>query len=382
MKYSILFLLFFVLLLTGCKSVKLPETKTIVHEDQIDSLIIDGKKTGSFVNANINGKDIQLLFDTGASRSALKGLDLIGGEKALTKNNHLKDQQIGTASGSVETILYSADSLNLNAVTHRNYTCYLLNTPQMEFNCNSGLLRLNSKGVLGMNVFFDTDKALFLNYKDQYLELLNPENLNLKGYQEIEAEFNNNNTISVETIINGEKYDLLLDSGAAEFIILNKDPFKSQDQKLDMKSLNMMLANGLEPSKASVYKNKRLQISNLNINKNIIAVNESLDVNALGFKLMKNYNWILDLKNEKVYIKKVAESDVDKYFDKLSSVRHLAVAVNGRLMIAYSATDDYAIGSSIKSVNGEVVNEQNICDLQQLLIDNKDNWEDIDIEMY
>jgi hypothetical protein len=60
----------------------------------------------------------------------------------------------------------------------------------------------------------------------------------------------------------------------------------------------------------------------------------------------------------------------------------LAVAVNGRLMILYSATDDLAIGSSIKSVNGEMVNEQNICDLQQLLIDNKDNWEDIDIEMY
>jgi predicted aspartyl protease len=295
--------LFIILFVFSCKTVKLPETKTIVHEGQIDSLIIDSKKTGSFVNANINGKDIQLLLDTGASRSALKGLDLIGGEKGLTKDNHLKDQQIGTASGSVETILYSADSLNLNAVTHRNYTCYLLNTPQMEFNCNSGLLSLNSKGVLGMNVFFDTDKALFLNYKDQYLELLDPENLNLKGYQEIEAEFNNNNTISVETIINGEKYDLLLDSGATEFVILNENPFKSQDQKLDMKSLNM-LANGLKPSKVSVFKNVDLQLSGLNLDNNIITVYESLDVNALGFKFMKNYNWILDLKNEKVYIKK------------------------------------------------------------------------------
>jgi hypothetical protein len=143
-----------------------------------------------------------------------------------------------------------------------------------------------------------------------------------------------------------------------------------------------MLANGLKPSKVSVFKNVDLQLSGLNLDNNIITVYESLDVNALGFKFMKNYNWILDLKNEKVYIKKVAESDNDTYFDKLSSVRHLAVAVNGRLMILYSATDDLAIGSSIKSVNGEMVNEQNICDLQQLLIDNKDNWEDIDIEMY
>ena len=381
MRYLILFILFNFLLLTSCKSVKLPETKTDVYENKKDSLIVDDSKTGSFINANINGKDIQLLFDTGASRSTLKGLDLIGGEKALTKDNHLKGQRIGTASGSIETILYSADSLALNTVTHENYTCYLLKTPQMEFNCNTGLLRLNSKGVLGMNVFSDTEKALVLNYKNQYLELKKPKDLNLKGYNEIKAKFDDNNTIKVETNINGKKYDLLLDSGAASFVLLNKNPFKSKEQIVDMKSLNI-LASGAKPSKALVFKNKNFQISGLNIDKNIITVDESLDANVLGFKFMKNYNWIIDFKNEKLYLKKIAESDVDTYFDKLKSVKHVAIAVNGNLMIIYSATDDFVIGNMIKSVNGKKVNEQNICDLQQLLLDHKDNWEDLEIEMY
>ena len=60
----------------------------------------------------------------------------------------------------------------------------------------------------------------------------------------------------------------------------------------------------------------------------------------------------------------------------------MAIAVNGNLMIIYSATDDFVIGNMIKSVNGKKVNEQNICDLQQLLLDHKDNWEDLEIEMY
>lgn len=381
MKYLVFNPLVCLFLLIGCKSIKLPETKTVVNENKRDSLIIDDAETSSFIKAKLNGKELELLFDTGASRSTLKGIELIGGEEALTKNNHVKDQEIGTASGSVETILYSADSLKLNAVFHKNYTCFLFKIPQMNFNCNSDVLRLNSKGVLGMNVFSDTEKALVIDYKEQYLELSNPEILNLKGYNEIKAEFDDNNTILVETTIAGKKYDLLLDSGADHFVLLNKNPFKIEDQKVDMKSV-LMLANGLKSFNATVFKNQDFQLSGLNIDKNIITVNENIDMNILGFKFMKNYNWLIDFKNEKLYAKKIAEYDIDTYFEKINSVKHVALAVNNQLMVVYSVTDDYAIGSKIKRVNGEKVDDQNICELQELLIDHKDNWEDINIEMY
>lgn len=54
--------------------------------------------------------------------------------------------------------------------------------------------------------------------------------------------------------------------------------------------------------------------------------------------------------------------------------------MNGKLMIIYSRNKNYIVGDIIRSINGEKVTNENICEMQKKLLDSRSDWSELKFE--
>lgn len=98
----------------------------------------------------------------------------------------------------------------------------------------------------------------------------------------------------------------------------------------------------------------------------------------MGLQYIRRFDWIIDDYYNKVYAKPHVGEATD-----LSQTRYALMTVDGTLRITTRRIDGnevFRVGDQIVSVNGEEVNEENLCHYFDLLKENKD-WTEFDIKV-
>lgn len=99
----------------------------------------------------------------------------------------------------------------------------------------------------------------------------------------------------------------------------------------------------------------------------------------LGMKFIRNFNWIIDYKNKKVYYKKNMQNEDISHYKELSEYR--VDEVDGKLTITVKKSDAvHNLKEIIYSVNGELITPQNICEYKKKLNETKD-WDNLNVEI-
>jgi len=105
--------------------------------------------------------------------------------------------------------------------------------------------------------------------------------------------------------------------------------------------------------------------------------NNLIKRNLLGVDFMKNYNWILDFKEGKIFFK-----PIEKKSDTRFSPENRAIIRDGKL-IFYQTGDPEKIrflDKEITSVNNRKTTPDNLCEIQKLLNETED-WGTLNIEI-
>jgi hypothetical protein len=141
----------------------------------------------------------------------------------------------------------------------------------------------------------------------------------------------------------------------------------------------MDAVNGYIPNKTTYYSNVPINMAGFTTNQSIISVNKELHSNILGLPFIKNFNWLIDFENEKIYAQQHSNEFDNSWLDKLDDINEMVLAVNDKLMVFYSSSG-IKIGSVIKSIDGTEITNENLCEYQNLLLKNNADWSAFNIE--
>ncbi|MEW5677401.1 retropepsin-like aspartic protease [Flavobacterium enshiense] len=366
MKGKILFLSVFVFF-TNCKSYR----DFLKIDKEYVTNVPDKLNDGRIVNGRIEGKNVSLLFDTGATKSVLFNFDVIGRESILKKSNG--GIFVKGASGRIFIRKYVTDSIVFNSFRSL-YQPLLLIDNDVNHNCNKNY---NYDGLLGIDAFFENDNLLLLDHEKGELKIVVEKN---EDYMPIDCEFGKK-SIYIKGEIGKEKKLFLFDTGADVSILINKvnDKFPVLEE-VEMLVSTINNNRDFKVSKTIFYQLDLVNIGGLNIENPLISCVSTMNQNLVGYNFIKKYNWIIDFKNKKLYAKGNSNLKSGLNEEALKAIGSKAVEINGKLIIVYKNISQkiYSVGDEIIMVNDKKVTPENICEIQKIL--NESNWETLSIE--
>jgi len=371
-KYLFLLLVFVVI---SCKSYRQfldRQPYNVINEK--DSLV-DGRYIYGFINDN----KAKFFFDTGATRSVIQNLDLIGGEDILNTDTSKKLVTINGADGKPFS-LYQIKTKNFYTNTYKSNERYLVtfNQKQITNICVEKPSR-NFDGILGLDAFVNSRTPVLLDYENSVVMTLE-KSPDLNEYVGVDIEIKDNK-ILLNANINNVKTQLLFDTGSDAYIMLNQNPFFDEPEDLAYET-GIITANNVQSYPLNkVYANQSISVGGILNDNNLISVVRSFNANGVGIQFIKNYNWIIDFKKKKVYAKKIKDFNSSSFIEKLTSVKYKVMATNGHLIIFHKKdpANKFKVGDEIVSVDGTIVSKANICEFQDLLNANN-NWDKFKIE--
>lgn len=370
---KIIYLISAALVLTGCKlgmiSENISKMETVNSPGTQDTL-----ESKQFVYAVVNGKKLRFLFDTGATISFINNIDLLGGESILTDRNHIK-KSTQSAKGEFESIVYFSETFILNTSRSKFLPVGTVNVDLGGFKCST---TEKYDGVLGLNVYGRSIYPIVLDYEDNFIKVSESADIP-KEYSIVKAEFETN-SIKLSAIVNEKEIELLFDTGADAAVILNKAALIEQVPDAEYKSL-VTTGSGLSIFNEKVYKTSDVQVHGLNLPRQWVHISEEYEQCIAGFRLISQYNWIIDFHNKKLYAKRNTNQNEDAAFEKILMKQQLVTVLDGKLLVAYtSSTSEHNVMDEIKSVNSVMVTSDNICELQDIL-NQSSNWNGLNVEI-
>lgn len=368
MKGKILFLLLFVFVIS-CKSyrdfLKIDKEYVINTSDKLNN--------GRIVSGRIEGKNVNLLFDTGASKSVLFNFDILGRESILKKSNG--GIYVKGPLGRQFIRKYITDSIVFNSFKSL-YQPLLLVDNNINHNCNKNY---NYQGVLGIDAFYENDNLLLLDNENGELKIIVEKSTD---YIPIDCEFGKK-SIYIKGEIGKKKYLFLFDTGADMSILINKenDEF-SVLEEVDMLVSTINNNRNLKSTKTIFYLSDIVNIGGINVEKSLISCVPTMNKSLVGYNFIKNYNWVVDFKNKKLYAKRISSLEVKPDKINFENFKYKVVGVENKLIIVSKKTSqkEYSVGDEIISVNNDRITPENICEMQNLLNQTTD-WGALKIEI-
>lgn len=330
----------------------------------------------------LNKQLIILKLDTGSAISTIDTIALSQETKQkldLIRKENFKD----ILGNQKEYPVYKGLDFKINDFT--------VNSPEfigtqkikgIEFNC---LLKIKSIGILGMNAFVQKHNylkyAILLENEKSEIVILSDVNSNItNGYEKINSRFDDD-SIFIEVTMAGKKVELLFDTGFNGFISLKKT-FKElkKFKTTSFEYTPILTFANFSHSKETYINDVDIKIGNLQSQKNLISINKDFDVSLIGLETIKEFNWIIDFKDEEVYVKQIHQNTKKHPNAILKGLKNIVLAINGNLTILQSENSNYKTGSIIKSVNGEPVTPSNLCNLEKLLLEESISWDDLNLK--
>jgi hypothetical protein len=187
------------------------------------------------------------------------------------------------------------------------------------------------------------------------------------GFKEVKARFLNHG-FSIFVMIKRKEYEFQFDTSyTGTFCMEYKEsiPFLKENHRT---------IEGV--SNDFIYNNKWITINKLYYSATV-TVSDGVKYSKVGMGFIKGFNWIVDTKQKKVYIKK-NNIGLDT---QIHIKPYVAEVRNGQLVICSKDTRarTYNLQDVIATINGADVNAQNICAMAELL--SVTDWQSLDIKV-
>ncbi|MEO6671171.1 MAG: hypothetical protein ABIN36_16935 [Ferruginibacter sp.] len=357
---------------SGCKSMKYSfSEKVMVHESSMVYELIENQM---IIHPEIDGKKQPLLFDLGA-------MTFMAFDTSIISNYSKRESAtFGSASGAGKgkiSIKQIPISYNDGILTSENLVFRIAeNTPFKKDPCKPSN---SNTGVYGVSKIKQNKLRLLIDFDEKKIRNLSSGNyLELKsaGFEEVRSDFKWKGIV-IHLIIDGKEYSFLFDTGFNGSLLMPASENYSFTNEPHL-TINGMLARTLTEittGLTNIYQEKKIRIGNTESNSSIV-VTGSMNVQNVGVGFIKNFNWLIDYKEKKVFFKKNSEKPSTKLID----FRYKAALIDSNLVVSSvnAAYEDYQVGKRIVSVNGELVNDDNKCALQNLL-NNKIDWKQLHV---
>ncbi|MDO6596364.1 hypothetical protein Q4512_05520 [Oceanihabitans sp. 2_MG-2023] len=223
--------------------------------------------------------------------------------------------------------------------------------------CNDNL------GLIGCELFYN--EVIGLDFKNNIIQKLPVSFIkNNKDYKELKVLDFDGYYFIISLSVNGQYLNVKLDTGNPYSLLLTKEDFNKI--KTETYSSYFMNRGKLDTVFNSRFKSME--------NDFIVKSNNYIKRNLMGVQFLKNYNWVLDYTEGKVYYKKNKNN-------KITENTNRSIIQDDKLIFYQSnnQSEIYKLGNVINSVDNIIVTEKNICYLNDLL-NNKINWSTLNIE--
>ena len=373
MKQLFLFLsisLFFV----GCKSYKAYLNQEF--EEVIETPFkfkLDNNKI--FCTVRDDSSSYELLFDTGVSittffnENVLKNLKVYGDK---TVNLAIKNATITVQKGTLN-LDYAFLNISNNSVAYQN----------IELK-DSSCYNSNLDGIIGMDIFTfldsDTSKYILdLKFSDSTITIYDtlPRLKKLESYTNLKSKFYLGKHPMIYLKIKGyeDSIKFLFDTGFDYSMIINDEKIYKKINKDSLVRMNELKKIASKSGNKEKLLNSDMFISDVNLlnGENIktpVIFSEDFSKNILGLQFIKQYDWVIDFINKEVYFKKhEVISDNQNLHALFYNMSYFVAKEKNKLYInqVNEKFTKYKLGAIIKSVNGTLVTEENICEMESLV---------------
>ncbi|MGU3374893.1 aspartyl protease family protein [Chryseobacterium sp. M5A1_1a] len=321
------------------------ESGEVQLKEAVEKLNLKYSTDLPFVKVNINGKTYNFLFDTGAptviSMAIYTELELEKKYKSSVKDSQKNKQD------QIFTVL---PEMIVDQATFKNVGVMVMDLKAPEFGC------FKVDGILGANQM----AKLFwrINYAENLMEATQDlSKFDLTGYDVvIPFETRDQKSPIVEAKTIDKKIDFTFDTGFSGNIKItdNKYDPKKILEKVEVYGNNTIGAFGAgNPKLEYIFKNPELSLGNKSFANEIVATGNS---NLLGNDFFKNFVFILDWLNHKIYMKQIRDAS-----HKLESFGFGYRFIDAKPIVAYIFQEEnfpLKVGDSIISINN--VNLENL----------------------
>lgn len=366
--YTLSFLLLFLSSLISCKNIKAYSDQKIDYKSSKEPFTI--RNNQMLITAKINQTIDTFIFDTGASST------IIFNEKLINEGGFISNFKIGAKLPDQSKIYFQEKkySIDNNLISSENIVLKTLNIPDRP--CSEAQI----KDIFGNSVFKKNEKILNLDFEKSTIGVLNEGQydsmVNDNRYFEIPIKVSG----GVYLIIEEGKYkgEYLIDSGnSGSALITNNAGLIDKESSEIYEGTVLFQANGNIKSNNNTFINTLNDFPLLDsISMNVIYL-EKFDGNNLGLEFIKRFNWVIDFKNNKAFIKIIDSKDSEKLVLPFS---YLCIMEGDKLKICTKniSASSYNVGDEIVSIGNELISSANICEKMHFLNQSK-NWEELDI---
>ncbi|KUJ49689.1 hypothetical protein [Chryseobacterium sp. JAH] len=311
-----------------------------------------------FVWNKINDHLVKLRFDTGATQYFITDKALFGGKQNLYKtvdislaDNYKLKSYLGLIN--FENNLISGKPLSASYIDRTVNQCD------------------DTKGHFSLVNFVDEKKEIELNFEKNQISSGNQIRSKL-DYTEIDLKVELSGIIKIKITVDGKEDWFIFDTGALSTIIF---PFQNT-------KYNFIDFQAITPDKNHIKSIRTFENVPVIFGKEKLWVDinnsEKVTRYLVGIMFIKKFNWILDFKNKKAYYKKIDENQIIKSFQNDYAVRN----INNNLIISAKniKKTEFDIGDAIVSVDHKKINTTNLCQMQQLLNQEK-NWDQRQVQI-
>jgi hypothetical protein len=358
--------------LQGCKVFRNSLNEKVTTLENCQKISLENNR--AIIHAQIEGKDQPMVLDLGAP-------SVIFDTTVIPDYYKRSKATFGTLKGAdhnkVNSVMIPLRVSN-NLHSSDNKVFRVLSKPLNRNSC-SGLS--SYIGLYGYDLMQEHKTGYLLNFEAGQVCNLKPAELAAaiaQGYEAVKAKVGYSD-ITIYIMIDGIEYAFKFDTGYNGSFMMPYDKDKIGFLNDAHRSKEGMLArtvSGISTGKESSY-NKKITLGGKNYATEI-TVSESIKSQVVGMGFIKAFNWIIDGKNKKVYIKKNAVAP-----DEQSEIVHDYYAVEdaGKLLVASRSvgSNDFEVGDEIIKVNDEEVTGSNLCALKKLL-NEKENWKALKVK--
>ncbi|WP_294288050.1 aspartyl protease family protein [uncultured Chryseobacterium sp.] len=299
-----------------------------------------------FVQVNINGKFYNFLFDSGAPTVISS---TIYNELKLKKKYR---RSVGDSNNSRQQQIFTElPEMTVDQLVFRNVGAIVLDLNSAELGC------LKVDGIIGANQM----AKLFwrINYAENSLEAaLELSYFEVKNYSVIlPFEAKSQKTPVIKMPFFGKDREFTFDtgfSGRFEITETNFDPQKAS-RKIETFGTHSTGAFGTaKPVAGAIFRMDSLMLGNTVFHDEIISTGNK---NLLGNEFLRDFSFILDWKNNKIYLKRLRNNPA-----RLESFGFSYRFVDQKPVVAFVFQQDHfplKIGDSIISINNVVLDQLN-----------------------
>lgn len=231
--------------------------------------------------------------------------------------------------------------------------------------------------VLGV-ASLDTVKVL-INFDEGRISIYEDTCEISESYLGVRSSFENN-IISLFLKVDSSELKCIFDTGSPINLLKMEHYNKEKINDIIYEGLLLLDIKGMNFDQTNILSKLNFCINNYNHLESEVMFASDIKDNIIGMSFISKFNWIIDYKNKMVYLSPRNSIKEEKFVKKYL---YGTMVINDKLIVSTrnkTANSPLKIKSVVISVNGELINNDNICYYMNLLNANSD-WSELNVEI-